>query len=89
MNITRAENMSRTALLVAYYYCYNSCHEDEYEDVRMSFGEFFREFKYGVDGAENTLSADECLTAAGYQPLSAKNIFDVALAFSSYAYLMS
>lgn len=69
------EDITRTSMLVAYYYYYNAQHEN---DEAKSFGEVFRSFKKG---------ADEILTQSYYQPLSGKNIFDVMVAFSSYAYL--
>lgn len=74
--ISDAAAMSRTSLLVAYYYYFNALHEAD-ED-KKSFEELFHCFKRNVD---------ELLENSYYQLLSGKNIFDVLLVFSSYAYL--
>lgn len=71
-----AANISRTSLIVAYYYYYNAVNLDS--DAINRFRDYFFDFKQGVD---------ELLYEAGYQPFSGKNIFDVLVAFSSYAYL--
>ena len=67
--------MTRTTLITAYYYFYNCVHEN---DDRKNFVEFFKSFKLG---------ADAFLESADYQPLSAKNFFDLAVVFSAYAYI--
>lgn len=74
--VTDAANISRTSLIVAYYYYYNAVNLDS--DTINRFRDYFLDFKQGVD---------ELLYEAGYQPFSGKNIFDVLVAFSSYAYL--
>lgn len=74
--VTDAANISRTSLIVAYYYYYNAVNLDS--DAINRFRDYFLDFKQGVD---------ELLYEAGYQPFSGKNIFDVLVAFSSYAYL--
>lgn len=73
-----SNSVTRTSIIVAYYYYYNTVHEDETADDWEGFEEVFNCFKQGVD---------EALEAAYYQPLSGRNIFDVLVAFSSYAYL--
>lgn len=71
------EEMSRTSFLVAYYYFYNAKAEMEgFGDGERSFQKEFREFKQGADGY---------LEAAGYKKLSGRSLFDVLLAYSSYA----
>ncbi len=65
-------------MIVAYYYYYNAWHEDEGREERISFEEFFLDFKQEID---------EKLAAACYQTLSGKNILDVLVVFSSYFYL--
>lgn len=76
--VTKASEITRTSILVAYYYYYNSLHDDDGNDKWMNFEEVFNNFKAGIDPK---------LEAAYYQPLSGKNIFDVLVVFSSYAYL--
>lgn len=76
MKITDASSVTRTSIIVAYYYYYNAINLDK--DGISSFNELFEDFKQGVD---------ELLEEAFYQPFSGKNIFDVLVAFSSYAYL--
>lgn len=68
--------MTRTALIVAWYYCYNA--EHEFDEMRKPFEELFADFQAGLNPR---------LQAAGYQPFSGRNLFDVYVAFSSYAYL--
>lgn len=70
--------ITRTSLLVAYYYYYNALHESEADEKWKSFSEVFNDFKAGID---------PLLDSARYQPLSGKNIFDVLVVFSSYAYM--
>ncbi|MCI8482999.1 MAG: hypothetical protein HFH41_01510 [Lachnospiraceae bacterium] len=70
--------VTRTSLIVAYYYYYNALHENDGRGKWRSFGELFGNFKRGID---------EKLEQAYYQPLSGKNLFDVLVVFSSYAYL--
>lgn len=91
-SVSSAKEMTRTALLTAYYYGYNALHEKGRKNSRNSFREVFQEFRDGsaVPGEEDGVleqGADRQLLAAGYQPLSGKNIFDVLLVFSAYAYL--
>ncbi|MGN0484737.1 MAG: hypothetical protein ACI4HI_14405 [Lachnospiraceae bacterium] len=73
--VSSPADVTRTSVIVAYYYYYNALHE---EDKGKSFEDVFLDFKRGVD---------KKLGAAYYQPLSGKNIFDVLITFSSYAYL--
>lgn len=75
--ISDASAMTRTSLIVAYYYYYNSFYENDPRFKWMSFEEVYNHFKQHID---------EKLAAAYYQPLSGRNIFDVMIAFSAYAY---
>ena len=78
LSVSSADKVTRTKIIVAYYYYYNELHgQDEEEDLK-SFQELYDDFAYGVD---------EKLKEAYYQPLNSKNLFDVLIAFSSYAYL--
>ena len=76
--VSSASEVTRTSMIVAYYYYYNALHEDDGNDRWKSFEEVFNNFKKDIDVK---------LEAAYYQPLSGKNIFDVLVVFSSYAYL--
>lgn len=71
-------SMTRTSLIVAYYYYYNTIHENDPREKWKNFEEVFNSFKTDIDSK---------LDAAYYQTLSGKNIFDVLVVFSSYAYL--
>ena len=76
--VSSPEKVTRTSMLVAYYYYFNALHGED-EDLRgASFGEVFRLFKNGLD---------EHLNPSGYQPVSGRNLIDVIVIFSSYAYL--
>jgi len=75
--ISDASAMTRTSLIVAYYYYYNAFYENDPRFKWMSFEEVYNHFKQHID---------EKLAAAYYQPLSGRNIFDVMIAFSAYAY---
>jgi len=76
--VTGPDAVTRTSLIVAYYYYYNAVHEDDGDDKWKNFEEVFKSFQAGIDPK---------LREAHYQPLSGKNIFDVLVTFSSYAYL--
>lgn len=76
--VPSASAVTRTSMIVAYYYYYNALHENDGKDQWKNFGEVFNNFKKDIDRK---------LEAAYYQPLSGKNIFDVLVVFSSYAYL--
>ncbi len=76
--VQSAKDITRTSMIVAYYYYYNALHEGDGKDQWKNFGEVFRSFKSGVD---------EILLQSYYQPLNGKSIFDVLVVFSSYAYL--
>ena len=71
-------NVNRTAILVVFYYFYNESHN---RDIRRRW-QNFAEHCYCF-----SQSANYWLERAFYQPLNYKNIFDVSVIFSSYAYL--
>lgn len=76
--VSSPETITRTSMIVAYYYYYNAMHENDGNDKWKSFEEVFNSFQNDIKPK---------LEAAHYQPLSGKNIFDVLVTFSSYAYL--
>jgi hypothetical protein len=78
LHVESPDAVTRTSMIVAYYYYYNAVHENDVGDRWKNFEEVFNNFKMDIDPK---------LAAAYYQPLSGKNIFDVLVAFSSYAYL--
>ena len=69
--------MSRTALLISYYYYFTLRYEDEICNDSVRFAELFNKIQYDLD---DTL--EEC----GYQRLSGNNIFDIIIVYSIYAY---
>ena len=76
--VDSAEKITRTSLLVAYYYYYNAWHMENLSERQKSFKEVFMEFRHGLD---------EILAESGYQPVSGKSIIDVIVIFSAYAYI--
>lgn len=79
MSIDDAEDMTRTALIVAYYYRYNQLNERR--GIEKSFVDVMDDYMDPVIGLNSMLEA------SGYQPINDRNIFDLAVIFSSYAYL--
>ncbi len=73
LHITNPKAVSRTAVIIAYYY-YNEKH---IEDRGRNFRDVYRNF-------ENEINP--LLEKAFYQKLNGKNIFDVVIAFSCYAW---
>jgi len=76
--VTSPSVVTRTLMIVAYYYYYNLIHEDDENIEWKIFEEHFRNFQKDIN---------EILNRSCYLPLSGKNVFDVLIAFSSYAYL--
>ncbi len=72
-----SDNITRTSILSAFYYMFNEENmlDDTYRGA--SFSEVYDAFESEVN---------EYLERANYQKLSSKNIFDVLLVFSAYAY---
>ena len=73
--VSSPDEMTRTILITAYYYFFNFANEN---DTGKNFVDFFKKFKLG---------ADNFLEPSGYQTFSSKNFFDLAVVFSSYAYI--
>ena len=80
MKVEKAENMTRTALITAYYYWYNTI--NEHNETEKNFIDVIADYTNPVIGLNSYLAQ------AGYQPISEKNIFDMAVIFSSYVYLV-
>jgi hypothetical protein len=72
VSVDGPDKMSRTALLSAFYYATLY----EIEDV-ANFPDYFYQFRQ---------QADTYLIAAGYQPISGNNLFDVLIALSGFLY---
>lgn len=70
--------VTRTSMIVAYYYYYNALHEEDGFEKWKNFEELFNNFADGINGY---------LEESYYQPLSGRNIFDVLVVFSAYAYV--
>ena len=68
--------VSRTAIITAYYYYYNAVHELDDESEHNTFEKIYDNYCAGLN---------PILDAAHYQKLSSKNIFDILIVFSSYA----
>lgn len=78
-SIESKEQITRTAIMAAYYYEFNTRHEALKNP--MTFREVYEEYTNSINGLNSAL--DE----AHYQPINDKSIFDTVLIFSSYAYL--
>ena len=74
--VDNAAEITRTDIVVAYYYYYNALHFGE--EQWRNFREVWDSFKTGIDNY---------LEKAFYQTFDGKNILDVLVAFSAYAYL--
>lgn len=77
-HISPPEEVTRTAMITAFYYYYNALRIGDDINGARGFEEVFNEFKRDVDGY---------LEEAGYQLFSGRNLLDVLVAFSSYAYI--
>ena len=77
ISVKKPEDVTRTSIITAYYYLYNAMIEDELGEWK-NFKELFDDFSFSVN---------KYLEEAYYQPVSVKNIFDIMLIFSSYAYM--
>ena len=76
--LSSPKEVTRTSIIVAFYYYYNALHERDGKVRWKNFEELFTNFERDID---------DYLINTNYQPLSGKNIFDVLVAFSSYTYL--
>ena len=77
--VDSAKKITRTTLLVTYYYYFNILHENDSPDGWMSFGELFKKFAEG---------ANDYLERAYYQPIDSRNLLDILIVFSSYAFIV-
>ena len=77
MNIRNPQLMTRTALVTAYYYYYNAKLENS--DQYRSLMDVYNDYTNSINGL------NAYLERAHYQPINDKNIFDIAVIFSSYA----
>ena len=77
--VDSAKKITRTTLLVTYYYYFNILHENDSPDGWMSFGELFKKFAEG---------ANDYLERAYYQPIDSRNLLDLLIVFSSYAFIV-
>ena len=73
LSVSSPREITRTSLMVAFYYYFNCKEEDM---MWTSYRDLFEVFKEELD---------EYLKGTGYQEVSSKSIFDVLLTFSSYA----
>lgn len=78
LQISSAHEVTRTSLFVAYYYLYNLKHENDKKMIGKSFEEVFNDFRAELN---------DILEKSYYNPVSSRNIFDIVLIFSSYAFL--
>lgn len=79
LKIDKEEDITRTALITAFYYFYNDGNIDEYGEGK-NLADVFNDYRSELD---------PILESANFQTISVKNIFDVAVVFSSYAYFNS
>jgi len=73
------KEITRTAIVTAYYYYYNALNEKN-NNIK-SLSEVFREYTTGAE------SLNAYLEKAHYQGIDEKNIFDMAVILSSFSYL--
>lgn len=76
--VDSGSQITRTKLLTAFYYLFNVKYMDNSKRDGMSFYDVFNLFSG---------EANDYLEQAFYQRIDSKNIFDVLLVFSSYAFL--
>ena len=76
LEINSPEKITRNALITAFYYYYNN-EKIDCDDEQKTLWEVFNDYKSELD---------PILESANFQPVSEKNIFDIAVIFSSYAY---
>ena len=78
LHITNPSLITRTSILTAWYYYFNAIHETDSKGIWDSFETLYNAFKSGID---------PILQKSGYQLLNGRNIFDLLLTFSSYAFM--
>ncbi len=72
------KKITRTSIIVAYYYYFNICSDNDKIRKSKCFETVFNSFKKGVD---------RYLIESNYQELDGRNIFDIMVVFSAYAYM--
>lgn len=77
LSVPSAKRMTRSSMIVAYYYYYNAFREKSRSERLKSFRSFYEDF---------TEELNDYLMDSNYLPMSSKNIFDVLVAFSAFAY---
>ena len=93
LDVKKPENMSRTALITAYYYYYNLMNDYDVDDNNSkSFIDVYNDYtnsamEFGMIKGDYLISLNSILEEAHYQPISERNIFDLAIIFSSYSYV--
>jgi len=75
-----SREITRTSLIIAYYYYYNAVNSKKAR--KKTFIEVFDDY------INPEIGLNAILEEAGYQPINDKNIFDITVIFSSYAYLI-
>lgn len=80
LSVKSAKDVTRTSLVVAYYYYFNACCENEDTDELIGFRDVFERFSGELD---------PILENCGYQEINKKNFFDMLVILSAYAYLAS
>ena len=78
LNIKNPSMITRTSILTAWYHYFNAIHEDDSRGIWDSYETLFNSFRKPIDPV---------LQKAGYQTVSGRNIFDILITFSSYAFL--
>ena len=78
LNVKSPVLITRTSILVAWYYYFNAIHEGDAQGIWDSFESLYDAFKAGID---------PILESSGYQLLNGRNIFDLLITFSSYSYV--
>ena len=78
LSVESPKKMTRTTLVIAYYYYYNALHLNDGIEKWKTFEDLFDDFRMVID---------RILYESGYQGISGKNLFDVLIVFSSYAYM--
>lgn len=73
-----AEYVTRTDMIVAFYYYFNTSYGQDGSWTWTSYADFCRDF---------TELIDPKLEDAHYQPVSGRNVFDMLVTFSSYLHL--
>lgn len=76
LSIEDPKYVTRTAIIIAYYYYFNALHL--YQEDQMGFKELYEEFKNDIN---------RYLDEAYFQRINPKNIFDILIILSSYAYM--